>query len=192
MRMWDVVYFLCNLSFFVPELEIQWSLGKKRTLGTLNFHWSVPRPASPLPLFPSKTVQVEVLRVAYEEGSALGAATREKMAESPPSVGAAGANATPCVDGAHAKEAEPRLEDASGPMALTPRSLRGPGFTPSREVALDAVMSVPGSFNVVDLGTRELGLLGYPPSATLAYPLEASSGGVWSRRVRRIQPCTDC
>jgi hypothetical protein len=122
-------------------------------------------------------VQVEVLRVAYEEGSALGAAMREKMAEAPPSVGAAGANATPCVDGAHAKEAEPRLEDASGPMALTPRSLRGPGFTPSREAALDAVMSVPGSFNVADLGTRELGLLGYPPSATLACPLEASSGG---------------
>jgi hypothetical protein len=32
------VFFLCNLPTFIAELEILWSLGGKRTLGTLNFH----------------------------------------------------------------------------------------------------------------------------------------------------------
>jgi hypothetical protein len=67
MRMWDVVRFLCNLPIFVPVLEIRWPLGRKHTLGTLNFRWSMPRPMTPTPLSPSETVQSEVLRVAFEE-----------------------------------------------------------------------------------------------------------------------------
>jgi hypothetical protein len=73
MHMWDVVHFLCIILVFVPELEIQWSLGRKCMLGTLNFRQLVPQPACPPPSSPSETVQVEVLRVAYEEGSAPGA-----------------------------------------------------------------------------------------------------------------------
>jgi hypothetical protein len=105
---------------------------------------------------------VKVSRVAYEEGSASGALTQEKTAEAPPLVGVAGANATPHVDNGRVKEAEHRPEDVPGPVALTLRSLRGPGFSLSREASLDDVMSVPGFSDITDLGTGELGLLGYP------------------------------
>jgi hypothetical protein len=127
----------------VLEFKIRWSLGRKRTLGTLNFHRLVPRPASSMPSSPSEMVQVE-------------------MAEAPPLVGAAGASTTPCVDDGRAKEAEPRFEDASGPVALILGSPRGPGYSPSREAALDDVMSVLGSSDIVDLGVGVLGLPGYP------------------------------
>jgi hypothetical protein len=47
-------------------------------------------------------------------------------------------------------------------VALTPESLRGPSLSPSQEAALGDVMSVPGSSDIMDLGTGELGLPGYP------------------------------
>jgi hypothetical protein len=102
------------------------------------------------------------LRAAYEEGSAPGASTWEKMIEAPPLVGVAGANATPHIDSGHAKEAEPQLEDVPGPVALTLGSPRGPSFNPSREAALDDVTFIPRSSDIADLGTGELGLPGYP------------------------------
>jgi hypothetical protein len=76
--------------------------------------------------------------------------------------GATGANTTPRVDGGRAKEAEPRPEDAPSPVALTPGSPRGSGSSPSWETALDVVMSILGSSNIVNLGTGELELSGYP------------------------------
>jgi hypothetical protein len=99
------------------------------------------------------------------------------MADAASPVGVAGANMTPHIDGDHVKEVEPWPEDAPGLVALTPGSLRGPAFSPSQEAALDDVKYVPGSSDIADLGTEELGLLGYPTSATLAHQLEASSGG---------------
>jgi hypothetical protein len=48
-----------------------------------------------------------------------------------------------------------------GEATLTPGSPRGPGFSPPREDASDDKISVPGSFDIVDLGTGELGLPGY-------------------------------
>jgi hypothetical protein len=77
-------------------------------------------------------------------------------------VGAEGANVTPHIDGGHAKEVEPWPEDAPGLVALILGSLRGPDFSTSQEATLDDVMSVPKSSNIADLGTRELGLPGYP------------------------------
>jgi hypothetical protein len=84
------------------------------------------------------------------------------MAEAPPSKGAACANVTLRVDSGHAKEAEPRPEDASSPVALTLRSPRGPYCNPSQEASLDDAMSVPESSDVVDLVIGVLGLSGYP------------------------------
>jgi hypothetical protein len=81
--------------------------GQEAYVGTLNLHWSVPRPESLMLSSPSDMVQVEVLRVAYEEGSAPGAPAQEKTAEAPRPVGAARANATPHNDSGHAKEAGP-------------------------------------------------------------------------------------
>jgi hypothetical protein len=59
------------------------------------------------------------------------------------------------------KETEPRPEYSPGPVALTPGSPRGPGFSPSWKAALDDVMSIPESSDIADLGTGELGLPGY-------------------------------
>jgi hypothetical protein len=156
MHLRDVICFLCNLSIHVHEFEIWWSLGRKRTLGTLNFHRSVPRPTSPMPSSPREMVPVETV-------------------EAPPLVGAVGASATLHVDDGCAKEAEPQLKDASDPAALTPRSPRGPCCSPSQEATLDEAMSIPKSSNIVNLGARVLGLSGYP-----RMPLQPTS---WRRLV---------
>jgi hypothetical protein len=84
------------------------------------------------------------------------------MVEAPPLVGVAGANMTPHVDDGRVKEAEHRPEDEPSLVALTLRSLRGPGFSLSQEASLDDVMSIPGFSDITDLGIRELGLPGYP------------------------------
>jgi hypothetical protein len=94
------------------EFEIRSSLGRKRTLGTLNFNQSVPRPTSAMSSSPSKMMRVET-------------------AKAPPLVGVSGASMTPHVDGNRAKEVEPRSEHASCPVALTPGSPRGPSYNPS-------------------------------------------------------------
>jgi hypothetical protein len=52
----------------------------------------------------------------------LGALAEEKTVEASPPVGATGTNATPRVDDGHAKEVEPRPEDAPCPLTLTLRS----------------------------------------------------------------------
>jgi hypothetical protein len=127
-------------------------------LGTLNFHQSVPRPASPMPSSPSEMVQVDVSRYTYEEGLASGAPPWEMMVEAPPPVGAVGANMAPRVHGGHVKDAGPRPEDAPGLVALTLRFLMGPGFSLSWEAALDDVMSIPESSDIADLRKGVLGL----------------------------------
>jgi hypothetical protein len=78
-----------------------------------------------------------------------------------PSLVVAGADATPWVGSSCEKEAEPQPEDALGSVILTPGSLRGSDFSPSREAILDDVMSIPESSDVADLGTMELGLSGF-------------------------------
>jgi hypothetical protein len=56
---------------------------------------------------------------------------------------------------------DPGLEDALGEVALAPGPPRGSGFSSPRGAASDHVMSIPGSFNIMDLGISELGLSGY-------------------------------
>jgi hypothetical protein len=130
-------------------------------LGTLNFHWSMPRLAPPTSSPPSKMVCVEVLRVAYAEESAPGGTIAGEDAGAPVLMGVAGTNVSPRTDGNRMNRVEPRPKDAPGQATLTPRTLKGSGFSPSSEAALYDVMSVPGSFGIVDLGTREPGLLTY-------------------------------
>jgi hypothetical protein len=62
------------------------------------------------------------------------------------------ANMTPCVDSGRANEVEPRSKDMPDGADLIPGSLRGPGFSPSRGTTSDDMMSVLGSFYIVDLG----------------------------------------
>jgi hypothetical protein len=112
-------------------------------------------------------VRVEVSRVAYVEETVLGAPVWEKMVEVPALMGVVGANVSPRVDGGHVNGAEPRLDDAPGRAALTPGTSKGPSFSASREATLDDVTSVPGSFDIVDLGTGEPGLLRYPRAPLL-------------------------
>jgi hypothetical protein len=80
MRTWDAIRCLSNLQIFVPDLTIRWSLSRKHTLGTLNFHRSVPQPAPPTSLPQSEMVRMEVLRATYVEESVVGLPVREKMA----------------------------------------------------------------------------------------------------------------
>jgi hypothetical protein len=162
MRMWDDVHCLCNLSIFVLELGIRWSLSRKCTLGTLNFHQPVPRIAHPTSSSLSETVQVEVLRVAYVEETTPGALVWEKMVEAPTLMGEAGANMSLRANGDRVNGVEPRPKDVPGRATLIPRTSKGPGFSPSWETALDDVTSVPRSFDIVDLGIGEPGLPGYP------------------------------
>jgi hypothetical protein len=83
------------------------------------------------------------------------------MVEAPALKGAAGAMASPRIDGSHTNGVEPQPKDVPGQGALTLVSLRGPSFSPSREATSDDVMFVPRSFNIVDPGTGEVGLPGY-------------------------------
>jgi hypothetical protein len=105
-----------------------------------------------------------------------GAPVWEKMVEVLALMGAAGANVSPCADGGHANGAEAQPEDALGRIALTPESLKGPGFSPSWEATLDDVMSVLGSFDIVDLGARATG---YPRAPLLLanWGCEQAGGG---------------
>jgi hypothetical protein len=127
----------------------------------------------PMPSSSSKAVRVQASGVAYEELPVPGAPVRERMAEAPTLMGVAGVNASPRVGGSCVNEEEPQSVDAPGLAVLTLRSLE-PSFSSSREAALDDVPSVPRSFDIVDLGNRELGLPGYPR----APPLSASWGQV--------------
>jgi hypothetical protein len=77
-------------------------------------------------------------------------------------VGEDGRGTHPGGGGSHADGAALGLKDTPGEATLTPGSPRGPGFSPPREDASDDKISVPGSFDIVDLGTGELGLPGYP------------------------------
>jgi hypothetical protein len=172
--MWDVVRCLCNLSIFIPELRIQWSLSRKRILGTLNFCQSVPQPVPPTSSSPSEKVRVEALRGAFAKESATGAPVWEKMVEAPVLMGVAGAKVSPCADGMTANGAEPQLEDAPGWAGLPLGTSKGPGFSPSREVALDDVTSIPRPFDNVHPGT---GVVGIPPGTTSACQQGASGRG---------------
>jgi hypothetical protein len=129
-------------------------------LGTLNFHQSVPRPAPPTSSPPSEMVWVEVPRVAYVEESALGAPVREKMAEALARMGAVGANVSLCTDGGRMNGAEPQPEDAPSRATLIPGTSKGPSF--SQCITLNDATPIPRSFDIVDLGTGEPGLPGYP------------------------------
>jgi hypothetical protein len=66
--MWDDVPFLRNLL----ELEFNGLWPGNIWWGSMSFHQSVPRLVFPTPLSPSEMMQVDVLSVAYEEGSAPG------------------------------------------------------------------------------------------------------------------------
>jgi hypothetical protein len=81
--------------------------------------------------------------------------------------GMASANVSLRVDGDRVNGVEPWPEDAPNRATLTPSTSEGPGFSPSREATLDDVMSIPGSFDIVDLGTGEPGLPGYPRAPLL-------------------------
>jgi hypothetical protein len=116
--------------------------------------------------------------LAYEEETVLGAPAWEKLAEAPVLMEAIGANMSPCTGGGRVSEAELRSVDAPGVAALTPGSSREPGFSSSQEAALDDVLSVLGSFDIVGLGNGELGLPRYPR----APPLPTSSGQVSGAR----------
>jgi hypothetical protein len=131
-------------------------------LGTLNFHRLVPRPAPPTSSPPSEMVRVEVPRVAYVEESALGAPVREKMAEALARIRAVGANASLCTDGGRMNGAEPQPEDAPSWATLIPGTSKGPSFSLSREATFNDATPIPRSFDIVDLGTGEPGLPGYP------------------------------
>jgi hypothetical protein len=136
-------------------------------IGTLNFHWSVPQPTSPTPSLISETVWLEASRVVYEGEIVLGASAWEEMVEAPALMEAAGANASLSVSGGRMNEAEPQSIDAPNRVAITPGSLREPSFSPSWEATLDNVLSVTRSIDIVDLGNRELELLGYPQAPLL-------------------------
>jgi hypothetical protein len=71
-------------------------------------------------------------------------------------------------NGGRANGAESWPDDAPGQAALIPGTSKVPGFSLSREAALDDAMVVPGSFDIVDLGIGELGLLGYPHAPLLS------------------------
>jgi hypothetical protein len=62
---------------------------------------------------------------------------------------------------------EPQPEDAPDRTALIPGTSEGPGFSLSQEATLDDAMSAPGSFDIMDLGTGESGLPGYPRAPLL-------------------------
>jgi hypothetical protein len=81
--------------------------------------------------------------------------------EAPVLVEVVDANTITRVYSGSVNEAEPQLEDASGGAPLIPRSLRRPDFHPLGGTTSDDVMSIPESFDIVDLGAGELGLLGY-------------------------------
>jgi hypothetical protein len=121
---------------------------------------------------------VEVLRIAYVEEMVLGAPVWETMVEAPALMGAVGASMSPRANGGHMNGAEPQPEDAPGRAALTPRTLNGPSFNPFQEAALDDVMSVPRPFDIVDLGTGELRLQGYPRAPLLPASWGQVAGGV--------------
>jgi hypothetical protein len=104
----------------------------------------------------------EVLRVSHEEGSAPGVPVRKKVADASVLVGAAGADATPCIDFSHTSEVEPQPEDVPSETALTLMSPRGSDFSAPLEDALIDVIFIPGSFDIMDQGTVELWLSGYP------------------------------
>jgi hypothetical protein len=87
-------------------------------------------------------VRVEDPRAADAKEMAPGVPVHEKIVEAPTLMGA--------------------LDDALSRAALTPGTMKGPSFNPSWEAALDDVTSVPVSFDIVDLGTGEPGLPGYP------------------------------
>jgi hypothetical protein len=57
---------------------------------------------------------------------------------------------------------DPQFVDAPGLAALTPGSSREPSFSYSQEATLDDAPSIPRSFDIVDLGNGELGMLRYP------------------------------
>jgi hypothetical protein len=99
--------------------------------------------------------------------NSVGASAREEMVKAPALMDVAGANASLSVSGGRMNEAEPQSIDAPNRVAITPGSLREPSFSPSWEATLDDVLSVTRSFDIVDLGNRELELLGYPQAPLL-------------------------
>jgi hypothetical protein len=84
---------------------------------------------------------------------------------------------TPCVDGGRANEVEHWHEDAPDGAALILGPPRGQDFRPPRGTASDDVMSIPGSFDIVDFKASELGLSGYPRAPLLPASLRQVVGG---------------
>jgi hypothetical protein len=91
-----------------------------------------------------------------------GALAWEKMVGVLAQMRATGANTSLHTSGGRANEVEPWSVDAPGLAVVTPGTSRELSFSSSREATLDDVLSFPGFFDIVVLGNRELGLLGYP------------------------------
>jgi hypothetical protein len=99
--------------------------------------------------------------VAYEDEIVLVVPERKRMVDTPTLICAVGANTPSHAGGGRVNKAEPRSVDVPGRAALTPESSWELGFCPSQEAILDDIPYVPRSFDIVDLGNGELGLLGY-------------------------------
>jgi hypothetical protein len=142
--------------------------GQETYVGDFELSLVDPSTHATPPLSVREMVQVEVSREAHEEGSVLGETVREKVADASVPMGAAG--------GPHALM-EPGPEDALGEVALASGSLRGSGFSSPRGAASDHVMSIPESFNIMDLGIGELGLSGYLGAPLLPDSWRQVAGG---------------
>jgi hypothetical protein len=98
-------------------------------------------------------------------------------------VEATGASMTPCIDGGHANEVEPRLEDTPNGATLIPGGGEGGHF------GRCDIRS--GSFDNVDLGAGVLGLPGYPRAPLLPTNWRQVAGAAelmcsWVATVRRL------
>jgi hypothetical protein len=89
-------------------------------------------------------------------------------------MGAVGANVSPHADDGSANGVEPQFEDAPDRATLIPGTSKGPGFSLSWDDTSDDATSVPGSFDIVDVGTEAAKI---PSSSTFARQLGASGGG---------------
>jgi hypothetical protein len=112
-------------------------------------------------------VREEVLRANLKEGLTSRVPTQVMTTGAPVLVEDVDADMIPCVNSCRANEVEPQPEDASSAAILILGSLRGSGFRLPRGTASDNVMSVPRSFDIVDLGAGQLGLSGYPRALPL-------------------------
>jgi hypothetical protein len=110
----------------------------------------------------SETVRAEASRAHFKEKVVPGALASEKMVEAPAQTRAIGADTSLCASDSHMNGAEPWSAGAPARTALPLEPSGETDLSPSQEAVFDDVSSVPGSFDIVDLGIGKLGLLRYP------------------------------